>query len=100
MTPLGHYGFTGPGFLGPTGNPAVATPSVGTAIGVAQTSLPHAYQLNDGFHTTQGAPVAYLAVAPRAAPQHSTSLLEVATLDGGAVVCVFIVAGVTVLRGL
>jgi hypothetical protein len=68
-------------------------------IGVAQSSLPQAIRLNDGFHTKPGAPVGYISMAPHATPQHhAASLLETATIDGGVVFSAILAAGVVAFR--
>jgi len=63
VSPIGHYGFTGPGFVGPTGTPFSATSftSSGTAIaGAASTGSISGFETESGYHPRE----TYVAVKP------------------------------------
>ena len=50
MEAIGHYGYTGPSFVGPSGIPHVAVGGATAVMGVAANSMPPTIEVESGYH--------------------------------------------------
>jgi hypothetical protein len=98
MDSVGHYGYTGTGFVGPVGSPGATGTSGATAIMGSATDYAPVTWTGEGFHTRGAAPTFFHTVAPVAAPQPTPSPAELGTLDGAVTVLAVLAVGFAMRR--